>query len=366
VEQIKFFLSGDVMTGRGIDQILSHPSDPELHEDYIQNAIDYVKLAERRSGSIPTKVPPGYIWGDALKKLKQASLDFRMINLETSITTSSQWISKGINYRMHPENIHCLKIAGIDACMLANNHVLDWGESGLFETLAFLNHAGIHPVGAGRDLREARAPFIFQKPGSTKRVLVFSIGTLDSGIPSLWKAQEQSAGVNFIKDLSDSSIHLIQEMIGRYKKPGDLILLSIHWGDNWSYSIPEDQRNFARTLIDREFADLIYGHSSHHVKGIEVYQGKLILYGCGDLLTDYEGISGYEDYHGDLSLLYFVNLDLESGRLLKLEMIPMQTRKFQLHQTSPHLLAEILNREGLRFRTNVRINEAEHLELIWR
>src|SRR5207249_4560068 len=116
---------GDVMTGRGIDQILAHPSDPVLHESYVRDARDYVELAARTSGAIPLPVSLDYIWGDALRPLRQA--DVRIVNLETSITRNDEyWLGKEIHYRMHPQNVGCLTAVPIDCCCLANNHVLDW------------------------------------------------------------------------------------------------------------------------------------------------------------------------------------------------------------------------------------------------
>src|SRR5947208_16970240 len=85
---IGMFLCGDVMTGRGIDQVLPHPGNPVLYESYIRDARDYVQLAERVNGPIPRPVSFSYIWGDALSELERAGTDGRIINLETSITTS--------------------------------------------------------------------------------------------------------------------------------------------------------------------------------------------------------------------------------------------------------------------------------------
>jgi poly-gamma-glutamate capsule biosynthesis protein CapA/YwtB (metallophosphatase superfamily) len=123
---IRVFLCGDVMTGRGIDQIMLRPCDPQLYEDWAQSARDYVRLAERVNGEIPTQVAPSYVWGAALDQLNRVRPDASIINLETSITHSDAYIPKGINYRMSPENAECLLAAGIDCCVLGNNHVLDW------------------------------------------------------------------------------------------------------------------------------------------------------------------------------------------------------------------------------------------------
>ena len=133
---VRLFLCGDVMTGRGIDQVLPHPSSPVLHEDYVQSAMDYVQLAEAANGPIPRRVNPAYIWGVALDEFNRMRPDARIINLETSITHSDDYAPKGINYRMSPENADCLKAAAIDCCVLGNNHVLDFGRRGLLDTLA--------------------------------------------------------------------------------------------------------------------------------------------------------------------------------------------------------------------------------------
>jgi poly-gamma-glutamate synthesis protein (capsule biosynthesis protein) len=106
--------------------------------------------------------------------------------------------------------------------------------------------------------------------------------------------------------------------------------------------------------------DVVYGHSSHHVKGIEIYRDKPILYGCGDFLNDYEGIRGYEQFHGDLALMYFPTLD--GGRLTRLAMTATQTRHFRANaapESGVRWLMETLNREGRRFGTQV-ARLAEH------
>ncbi len=153
------------------------------------------------------------------------------------------------------------------------------------------------------------------------------------------------------------------------KQRHDLVVFSIHWGGNWGYDIPEAQREFAHQLIDQAGIDIVYGHSSHHIKGIEVYRGKPILYGCGDFLNDYEGIGGYEWYRGDLSLMYFVTLNGESGALMQLEMTPMQTRKFRAHYATPqdlHWITHLLNREGKDFGTHVDATTEARLRLRWK
>ena len=158
-ERVTLFLCGDVMTGRGVDQVLPHPSDPAIHERYMRRASGYVDIAEDAHGQIPQPAAFDYIWGEALAEFKRADPDAKLINLETAVTTSNEyWKGKGIHYRMHPDNAACIIAAGIDVCTMANNHVLDWGYSGLAETIKTLNNAGIKTIGAGATQKRARAP----------------------------------------------------------------------------------------------------------------------------------------------------------------------------------------------------------------
>jgi len=367
-EEISLFLCGDVMTGRGIDQILPHPGDPRIHELYVKDAKTYVELAEERNGLISDPVAFSYIWGDALGELARVSPDVRIINLETSITSSDDyWRGKGINYRMNPANIPCLTAAGIDVCSLANNHVLDWGYDGLVETLQTLEKAGIKTAGAGSDLKLAEAPAVVEAPGKG-RVIVFSCGLESSGIPASWGAGENSPGVNLLPDLSERTLHKIGNKIRLVQRRGDITVISIHWGGNWGYKITREQVDFAHGLIDTAGADIIHGHSSHHVMGIEVYRDRPILYGCGDFINDYEGIGGYESFRGDLSLMFFVSMSPATGRLAGLRMIPAMMKKFRVNHASraaAEWLGYTLNREGKHFGTSVVSKEDNVLELRW-
>jgi poly-gamma-glutamate synthesis protein (capsule biosynthesis protein) len=326
-----------------------------------------VEIAEAANGPIPRPVGFAWIWGDALPELERAMPDLRLINLETAVTRNDAWEAKGINYRMHPDNLPCLTAAGIDFCSLANNHVLDWGEGGLEETLTALDRAGIRHAGAGRSLAEAKAPAALALPGK-ERVLVFSFGASSSGFPPSWAATADRPGVNLLPDLSERTVRRIGEVVHKFRQARDIVVASVHWGGNWGYDIPREQTEFAHRLIDEAAVDLIHGHSSHHVKGLEVYRGKPVIYGCGDFLNDYEGISGYETYRDDLTLMYIVSMDPETGGLIYLKMIPMQIRNFRLNRASEadaRWLAAVLTREGRKLGTQVELNEDHELTLQW-
>jgi poly-gamma-glutamate synthesis protein (capsule biosynthesis protein) len=379
---VTLFFCGDVMLGRGADQILPHPGDPRLREAFIRDARTYVELAESANGPIPRPVDVTWPWGDALQALKDAAPDVRVVNLETSITRHGEFApGKMVHYRMNPANIPCLAVARPDVCALANNHVLDFGRRGLVETLDALAGAGLPAAGAGRDVGEARRPAVVTldaaweastggrrgargaewrgSPGNTgntgnntvhggRRVLVFSFGMPSSGIPPGWAAAEGRAGIDLVPEPSDAEAAEIAARVLQAKRPGDVVVASIHWGSNWGYDVSEEQVRFAHRLIDGG-VDVVHGHSSHHPRPVEVYRDKLVLYGCGDFIDDYEGIAGYENYRSDLRLMYFVSVDPDTGKLAGLRMAPMQARQMRLRHASredSEWLRGVLDRAG--------------------
>ena len=363
---IRLFLCGDVMTGRGVDQILPQPCNPVLHEFQVYSAADYVRIAEEANGAIPRPAATSYPWGAALEEFERARPDVRIVNLETSITHSEDYVPKGINYRMSPENGDCLAAAGIDCCALANNHVLDWGSKGLLDTLATLNRLRIKTAGAGRSIEEARSPAVLNVPGKG-RVLVFSLASVTSGTPRDWAATQAGAGVNLLTDFSDESAACISDQIVCQREPDDVIVVSIHWGSNWGHSIPDEQQRFARAIIERADVSIVHGHSSHHAKAIEIYRNRLILYGCGDFLNDYEGIRGYEEYRDDLALMYLVDIDRGSKDLDALEIAPLKIRQFRLVRPQGDdldWLQHVLNRESGRFGTILSLSKSR-LRVEW-
>ena len=362
---LTILLTGDVMLGRGVDQIMPHSVAPELHEPYVRTATRYVELAERATGELDAPVNHDYVWGDALAVLQRVEPQVRLINLETAVTTSDDhWQGKGIHYRMHPENVAAITAAGIDACVLANNHVLDWGYPGLRETVASLRDAELAPVGVGEDFNAAFEPVALNGPGDAT-LRVFAVGMPTSGVPLSWAARDGRPGVAYLPDLSDDALDAMKQIIEQSSEAGDVVVFSVHWGGNWGYEIPEEQTEFAHRLIDEAGVDIVYGHSSHHPKGIEVYNGRLILYGCGDLINDYEGIGGHESYRPELTALYLPAVDSATGELRELRLSPMRIERLRLNNaTRPETewLRDRLNRESKRF--GVRFEIDAHGDLL--
>ncbi|MCG3042143.1 CapA family protein [Streptomyces sp. S1A] len=363
---VTLFLCGDVMLGRGVDQILPYPGDPELREAYIRDARSYVDLAEAAGGPVPRPAGFEWPWGEALAAIDDAAPDARIVNLETAVTRSGAFApGKGIHYRMSPADLPCLSAARPDVCVLANNHVLDFGRPGLEETLDALAGAGIAAAGAGRDLAAARRPVPVPLEGG-RRVVVLAFGMPSSGVPPSWSAGPGRPGVDVVDEPSPAAAAAVAERIRRVRRPGDVVVVSVHWGPNWGCEVSAEETGFAHALVDGG-ADVVHGHSSHHPRPLEVYRGRLVLYGCGDLVNDYEGITGYERYRDDLRLLYFVRLEPD-GRTAGVRMVPLQARRIRLRHASREdagWLRAVLDRAGRDLGSHVDREPDGALALRW-
>jgi poly-gamma-glutamate synthesis protein (capsule biosynthesis protein) len=189
-----------------------------------------------------------------------------------------------------------------------------------------------------------------------------------SGVAGEWTATKKRSGVNFLKDFSEHAVGVIARQVLSEKRAGDIAVFSIHWGGNWGFDVSYKERAFAHRLIDTAGIDVVHGHSSHHVKGIEVYRERPIIYGCGDFLNDYEGIGGHETYRADLSLMYFPVVDASTGRLLQFTATPTRIRRFRVNRAPEEgmlWLFECLNREGKKLGTRVERQADDTFLLRW-
>lgn len=344
---------GDVMLGRGVDQVLPHPGDPELREPYIGDARAYVEMAERASGPVPQPAESTWPWGESLKVLDAMAPDVRVLNLETSVTRHDAFEpGKEVHYRMNPANLPCLTAARPDVTVLANNHVLDFGRPGLEETLDALHGHGLPTAGAGRNRAEAEQPAIVPVAGD-RRVLVFACAMPSSGVPHDWAAADGRPGLHLIETTSHATAEELLDRIRQVRRPGDVVVVSIHWGGNWGYHVTRDQVRLGHALLDAG-VDVVFGHSSHHPRPAEQRRNGLVLYGCGDFVDDYEGIPGYEHYRDDLRLMWFVTVRPDAPPDVR--MVPLQSRRMRLERASDEdteWLRDTLDRIGRDFGSRV-------------
>ena len=204
---VTLLLCGDVMLGRGVDQILPHPGDPTLRERSVRDARTYVSLAAEVNGSIPQPVDWSWPWGDALELLARDRLrrpDHQSGNQHHHQLGLRSWQGRPLP-DAPGQRSRSPSIVQPDVCVLANNHVLDFGRRGLLETLDVLAAAGLRTAGAGRSLAEAAAPAVVPTRRSEGRVVVFAFGTPSSGVPQDWAAAVNRAGINLIAPLTDAA-----------------------------------------------------------------------------------------------------------------------------------------------------------------
>ena len=273
-------LTGDVMLGRGVNETLrtARPEEP---------------------------------WGDVLPLLDSA--DLRIINLECAITEHKQpWslTPKVFHFRADPVATEVLRAARVDACSLANNHTLDFEERGLLDTLRHLEEAGIPYAGVGRDAEEAARPALLEGG-------VALVAFTDNEPP--FAAGPDRPGTNYLPvSLELEVLRRVEAAVGAAREAGArTIVFSNHWGPNMVQRPREIFRRFARAAVDRG-VDLYYGHSAHVFQGVEIYNGKPILYDTGDFIDDY---AVDPSLRNDRSFLFRVSV--EGGDLERLELYPV-------------------------------------------
>lgn len=245
------------------------------------------------------------VWGNLALTLK--STDLNLVNLETTLTRSETRVEKVFNFKADPEKVAVLKEGKIDVVNLANNHILDFSVEGLLETVQVLDRAHIRHVGAGKDLKKARAPCILECKG----IKIGILGCTDN--EPTWKATATSSGTNFV-EVGD--VDAIADSIKDLRKQVDLLILSIHWGPNMRQRPAPHFRSFAHALIDLG-VDILHGHSAHLFQGVEIYKKGLILYDTGDLVDDY----AVDPVLRNDRSFYFVAMLKKSG-LISVRMIP--------------------------------------------
>lgn len=370
---------GDVMLGRLIDQLFPQHVENRHEQRVVSQFIERYPSVLGKGSYTPSSP-----WGTTLPLLRNS--DLTLINLETSATTTNEpWPHKAFNYRMHPANVApILHTARIDYASLANNHTLDFGTEGLVETVWALRNARVAFGGAGETTNEAHKPAMLWLPRRRERdhhpqtqssqeeqqgpeypIHVFSASDHPRDwniVPTFHLIDYSSATRVRLRMLlmsGDPASHssLTTGEIERHNQPDEHIagahhhhphrstpdpppalkIFSVHWGPNYSWNPSDRIRSLAHFLIDECDVDIVHGHSSHHVQGVERYHGKIIIYGCGDFVDDY---ALHEDYRNDLGAVWRVRVkeqtDDDGNRaerrglvLDKLEIFPTRIDRFR-------------------------------------
>jgi poly-gamma-glutamate synthesis protein (capsule biosynthesis protein) len=262
---------------------------------------------------------PAYPWGDTLGLFRSA--DWRACNLECVIADrGSPWTTtpKAFHFRSDAKNVAVLQAAGIDAVSLANNHVLDFGYDAFDDMLRILDGARIGRAGAGPDRAQASRPAISRTAAGRLGLIAFTDNQAE------WEAPDDGPGILYVPvDPGDPRAKRLLHLVSRTRADVDFLVVSTHWGPNWGYAPPPEHVPFARALVDAG-ADLVFGHSGHVVRGIEVYRHRPIFYCTGDFVDDY-AVDPTE--RNDESLIFIVHT--EGWRVRSLRLYPTIIRRFQ-------------------------------------
>ena len=263
--------------------------------------------------------PPEYPWGNTLDVFRSA--DVRFCNLECSLSDRGVRRSpetKAFHFRSDARNVEVLKRAGIDAVSLANNHILDFDETALTDTLDILDRNRICHAGAGRNAAGASAPAVLRI--GDKTIAFFAFTDNEPG----WKASEGRPGIHSLPtDPDDRDVKRFRSLVEQAREKEDLIVVSAHWGPNWGRKVPEEHAALAHCLVDSG-ADVVFGHSAHVFRAVEIYRDRPILYSTGDFVDDY-AVDRIE--RNDESFVFLV--ELGEGEETRVVLYPTTIREFQ-------------------------------------
>jgi len=280
----------------------------------------------RLVGEAIDETGPAFPWGGMLPELRAP--DLFLINMEFVLTAHTDpWRNGGYKafyFRADPSAVEALQEAGVDFASTANNHAMDFQETGLLETIRVLDEAGIAHAGSGSDVDEARSPAVLSADGLKVAVLSWA------DYPVEWAATEDSPGINFTRvPVSSEGFAAIERAIHAAREAADFVVFSIHWGPNWRVRPPQGFRQFAHAVVDAG-ADVFWGHSAHIVQGVEFYGGKPILYDTGDFVDDY---AVNPDMRNDLSALFVLHVPADQARVDRVEVMPVKIENMQVNHS---------------------------------
>jgi poly-gamma-glutamate synthesis protein (capsule biosynthesis protein) len=197
--------------------------------------------------------------------------DVAIANLEAPFTTSNErFEDKKYTFKVPPHFVKGIVNAGFDVVTMANNHIVDFGCKGLYDTISTLEKMGLYYCGAGADRQQACAPTIFEMNGVKLAFIGFSMTYPDD----FW-ATSMRCGTCYPTEAQ------LYHSIAQAEKAADFTIVSFHWGAEKHTTPRAYQIKYGRLAIDYG-ADLVLGHHPHVLQGLELYQGKLIAYSLGN------------------------------------------------------------------------------------
>ncbi|HEA46821.1 MAG TPA: CapA family protein [bacterium] len=264
-------------------------------------AVGDIMLAHRLKPFIE-EYGPAYPYKYTAHIFKKTDISFA--NLESPLSTEGEPIpDKEYTFRAYPKVAEGLKEVGFDVLSLANNHILDYGEKALFETIEVLNSKMIFHIGAGRNIQEAREPVILKVKDRRFGFLAYS-----NTLPKEFWAKKDKAGTAYGK------FSRVKKDVKELKEKVDFLIVSFHWGNEEEIAPQEYQRNLAHLAIDQG-ADIVLGHHPHILSGIETYRNGVIIYSLGNF-----AFGSYSEKAKESAIFRFY---FAKDELKRLEIIPI-------------------------------------------
>lgn len=291
---------GDIMLGEGVQRNIQQYGI----EFPFEHVFSFLKDSDITFGNLEaplTNHDKKYVW------------DYSKI-LDQPIIINGKEYGNSIYCKSIPEASQCLKYAGFKIASLANNHIMDYGEEGLFDTIRELDKINIKSVGAGTNIFEAKQPVIFQIKG----IKIGFLAYCDTYI-----ASKRRAGV--------SPTNRIKIDIQNLRTKVDHVIVSIHQGSDISEYPSKREIDFLHTIIDQG-AILILRHHPHVVQGMEHYKNGLILYSLGNFVFDYAIDPLWKDMEKARDAIIFQCIISKEG-IIKYDIIPVHLNK--LFQPEP-------------------------------
>lgn len=245
--EISIFFVGDIMLGRGVEYMINKEGERDFR-------FPFLKIA------------------DELEKS-----DILFGNLEGPISNNGLKIGSIYSFRFKPEAIKGLLYAGFDILSLANNHMLDYQRIAFEDTMDILKENNIDYIGAGFDEEEAFS----LKVREIKNTEIGFLAYTNLGLAN-WKADQKNSGITWI---NEDNIDEVDKYIKNAKEKVDVLIISIHAGEEYEESPSPFQISFAESCIENG-ADLVIGHHPHVVQAIEKYKDGWIAYSLGNFIFD--------------------------------------------------------------------------------
>jgi len=242
-----------------------------------------------------------------------SAADISVVNLENPLTRRGEPSEKKFNFRARPEYVKVLQDGGIDLVNLANNHIFDYSEQGLFDTIEFLDAGQIKHVGAGSNLNSARKAVIFK---------IMDVRIAFLGYYGLRKHSDSHPATGDSAGTALRKLTYIRQDIRALRDSVDLIIVNFHWGIEKEHLPETDQIEFAHKTIDFG-ADLIIGHHPHVLQGIEEYKGKLIAYSLGNFI-----FGGNSRKHEKTAVLQ-IRVNIKKKEIAGYKILPVQVDYWQ-------------------------------------